>query len=408
MNDHLLRVALASAACVFAGAAVASAQKLPDLAIASLRATGGATLSGGNFVVPVTVRVENRGTTPAGAFEIGFFKPSEKAAGLETQLPATPKATVKGLAPGEGQDLAVQVTVAPASSAGRTVRLRARADTGKTVAESNETNNASALVDVVLPIISLGAIGGRAAVGGSVPAPGIPTVDLAISEDDIELLPAVPSTATPQFVMSGRIRNLGTGSSGDFSVAISLAHVGGRIVLQRTLPMRAISGHGEQRVPLTVYTRDTGAGDFLMRFHLIPSSPDLDPRNNTSGKSFHIAAPDVAVRAEEMTIDVTPDPRNPGCMIRWAVPVRNLGDAPAADVAVDWTILDERGHARASAGDFGSHPTFASIPVGGFQLHSSGLSLGDEGAFMLRITVSARGDGVVGNNQADKAFVARR
>ncbi len=407
MNDNLLRGTLAAAACVLAGAAVVGAQKQPDLVIAALRATGAPTVSGGNFVVPLAVRVENRGTTPAGAFEIGFFKPSEKAAGLETQLPSAPKATVKGLAPGEGQDVGVQVTVAPASSGGKTVRLRARADTGKTVAESNEANNASPLLDVVLPITSIGAIGARAAAEGAGRAPGIPTVDLAISEDDVEIVPALPSVGSPQFTINARVHNLGTGSSGDFSMTVRLATAAGRTVLERRLARRAISGHGEQTVPLTVYTRATGAGDFLVSFNLVPGSPDANAGNNSASKRFYIGTPDVAVRAEEMSIDVLPDPRSPGFRVQWTAPIRNVGDAPAVDVVVYWMLFDASGRPLFSVTDHLPSWSIPSLPVGGFQLLSQELRPDHVGPLMLRIVVRAPGDSVAANDQADKAFVAR-
>jgi hypothetical protein len=211
--------------------------RLPDLVVSEIRLTAPARFAGDRLIAPLAVTVINRGTAPAGAFEIAFFRQLPEAAPMEEGLTAEHPVTVATLAGGATATATVDLRVGARSEAGRIVRLRAVADGAGTVAESDERNNASDWLAVGLPMILAAAPAPKtmrpapkfkAAVAARTFTAQERIPDLAVTASEIEVvwIPMYDRTGRDFLGMSPRalvmVRNLGNGPARNTQVSAEL------------------------------------------------------------------------------------------------------------------------------------------------------------------------------------------
>ncbi len=129
----------------------AGVEKRPDLVVSEWKVAAMPRFEGDHIIVPVSVTVRNRGTGKAGAFDVAFFRQFAGKSEAEEPQGADPLVRITVLAGGLSVTLTRDLHVANVLRAGQVVKLRAVADAGYQVAESDEKNNSSAQMSVGLP-----------------------------------------------------------------------------------------------------------------------------------------------------------------------------------------------------------------------------------------------------------------
>jgi hypothetical protein len=130
----------------------------PDLVMTVVSTTATAVAPGKTF--PVSNTVKNQGGSKAGAFTIAFHLSSNTTYGDGDDITLTPTRSVTTLAAGASSAATTTVTV-PASTPLGVYHVCAMADSGSTVAESNEGNNSTCTgttIQVTLPDLVMTAV----------------------------------------------------------------------------------------------------------------------------------------------------------------------------------------------------------------------------------------------------------
>lgn len=124
----------------------------PDLVVSEWKVAAMPRFEGDHIIVPVSVTVRNRGTGKAGAFYVAFFRQFAGKSEAEEPQGAEPLVNVTVLAGGLSVTMTRDLHVTNVLRAGQVVKLRAVADAGYQVFESDEKNNSSAQMSVGLPV----------------------------------------------------------------------------------------------------------------------------------------------------------------------------------------------------------------------------------------------------------------
>lgn len=126
---------------------------LPDLIIVGhIRLAGTPSFVGEEIRVPISYRIENRGTVAAGPFMVSIFQQYDDPPGSEGEL-SSGQRTFSGLRPSRevgGLNATVNVNI-HRSFAGQKVKIRAIVDSLNQVIESDESLNHSPWLEVRLP-----------------------------------------------------------------------------------------------------------------------------------------------------------------------------------------------------------------------------------------------------------------
>jgi hypothetical protein len=223
--------------------------RLPDLVVSEIRLSAAPRFAGDGIVAPLAITVVNRGTAPAGAFEIAFFRQFPEAAPMEEGLTVEHPVSFATLAGGATATATVDLRVAARSQAGKIVRLRAVADGARAVAESDERNNASDWLAVGLPMILAAAPAPKtmkpapqfkAAIPARTFTPQERVPDLAVSASEIEVVwvQAYDRTGRNFIGMNPEVlvmvRNLGNGAARNTQVSAELLDASGSPLGQST------------------------------------------------------------------------------------------------------------------------------------------------------------------------------
>lgn len=126
----------------------------PDLIIVgNIRSAAVPSFSGDNILVPIALRIENRGSASAGPFQLGIIWLETPPSG-ERLVPFSGTSSFSGLGPSSiagGLDVTGNVSL-PKSLAGKTVKIKAWVDCALRVSESSEENNKSPWLEINLPL----------------------------------------------------------------------------------------------------------------------------------------------------------------------------------------------------------------------------------------------------------------
>lgn len=339
MNEPRGSFAISVLIAVAALSAGAKIGGKPDLVVGEMRATGPPSLLGDHYVLPVSLRIDNRGTGSAGPFQIAILKAEDMASAESSEIPFAINGTIAGIA-GKGKlDLAGKATLAPRSGAGKTIRIQAVVDSRAQVGESDEGNNLSPWLEIPLPLQVL------TAPKDMQPAAFLP--DLAISEADLRITPSLPSAGGEDFFAVVNIRNSGSGGTGkDARLLLTVTDPAGSKIVIWNPKFPRIRAGSSQPVSVKLDSRAFGMGEYRLEVVLDDDHKigESDEENNVARKSFRVKGPDLSITEDHV------DPPN----VRGAADGRhhtfyfqaridNNGDGDAQNVFFHIEVQDNHG-----------------------------------------------------------------
>jgi glucose/arabinose dehydrogenase len=242
----------------------------PDLTVAVAGPLPAAAIKGS--VAKTKVRVTNAGQTPlAGGVSLGLFLSPDTYLDPEDVLVGTLPKNLK-LRPGASKVIALPVTF-PASIVDGSYHLLAFADSGKSVAEPNETNNVGASVTPV----TLAA----------------PFRDLSVSIGQMAVMPAPTRRGTATLL----VRNTGNvAAAGPVGLVLrassdAAADDSDSLLLQSTKAIKIKAG-GSKLIKLRFVPRTLASGTYYVTATVVTAGaiPETDQTNNSavSGNTFII------------------------------------------------------------------------------------------------------------------------